>query len=69
MKKAAEAGDYQWAMELADLVMRLGTHREEAKVVKATSLRALADQQINACSRNYYLTYAKELMAKPATKE
>ncbi|MBW1799126.1 MAG: alkyl/aryl-sulfatase [Deltaproteobacteria bacterium] len=69
MKKAAEAGEFQWAMELADLIIRLGTHKKEATAVKANALRALADQQINACARNYYLTYAKELMKKPGKKK
>jgi hypothetical protein len=37
--------------------------------VKANAVQALADQRINACARNYYLTYAKELTAKPATQK
>lgn len=69
MNKAAEAGKHQWAMELADLLIRIGTHGKEAKSVKARALRALGDQQINACARNYYLSYAKELMTKSEKKK
>jgi uncharacterized sulfatase len=63
MLTASAEGNHQWAMELADIVFTLGADTKKAKQVKITALRALADNQINACARNYYLTYAKELEA------
>ena len=63
MLTASSKGDFQWAMELADILFVLGGDTEKAKKVKIIALRALADNQINACARNYYLTYAKELEA------
>lgn len=48
---------------LTDILFVLGAETEKAKQVKIISLRALADNQINACARNYYLTCAKELEA------
>ena len=36
--------------------------------MKTAALRALADDQINACARNYYLTYAKQLEAGVVTR-
>ena len=64
MRQAAEKGEYQWAMELADIINTLdGGHLDAARSAKIEALRALADGQINACARNYYLVYAKQLEA------
>ena len=64
MRQAAENGEHQWAMELADIINTLDDgHLDDARAVKIAALRALADDQINACARNYYLTYAKQLEA------
>jgi uncharacterized sulfatase len=65
MQQAEEKGEYQWAMELADIITMLdeeGLH-DAARSVKIKALRALADDQMNACARNYYLVYAKQLEA------
>jgi uncharacterized sulfatase len=64
MHQAAEKGEHQWAMELADIINTLNEgHLDVARSVKIAALRALADDQINACARNYYLVYAKQLEA------
>lgn len=64
MRQAAEKEEHQWAMELADIINTLGGgHLDAARSTKIAALRALADDQINACARNYYLVYAKQLEA------
>jgi uncharacterized sulfatase len=64
MNKAVSNNEFQWAMELADMLITLENHKKEAIAVKITALKALADQQKSAIGRNYYLVYAKELEAK-----
>jgi alkyl sulfatase BDS1-like metallo-beta-lactamase superfamily hydrolase len=64
--KAANAltnGDHQWAAELADHVLALDAKDAEAKAIKAKAFVALADQQVSANARNYYLTSAMQLGA------
>ena len=54
--------DQQWAMELADRLLAAGEQVEDAKEVKIRAMRILADQTINAPTRNYYFLAARELM-------
>jgi uncharacterized sulfatase len=62
MHQATQQGEHQWAMELADIINTLNEgHLDAARSTKIAALRALADNQINACARNYYLVYAKQL--------
>ena len=63
----AATDDPQWTMQLADLVIRLGTHARAAQQLKIDALVTLADQTVNAPVRNYYLTYAKEMRGALAT--
>ncbi|MGI3183868.1 alkyl sulfatase dimerization domain-containing protein [Nioella aestuarii] len=58
---AVEGGDFQWAMELADRLIAADECSAAARQIKATALRGLADQTINAPTRNYYLLSAREL--------
>ncbi|MEM7376020.1 MAG: alkyl/aryl-sulfatase [Pseudomonadota bacterium] len=60
---ALEKGEHQWACELADVLLDLGHAADTVKSLKADALEALADQTLNACARNYYLVYARELRA------
>jgi len=60
-RQAAADGAHQWAMELADLVIALETNAAEATSIKIDCLTALAETQVNATARNYYLVCAKEL--------
>ena len=55
------AGDHRWAMRLADYLIALGTHAAAATQAKIESMTVLADQTVNAPTRNYYLSVAKEL--------
>lgn len=64
MNKAVSDEEFQWAMELADMLITLENHKKEAIAVKIIALKALADQQKSAIGRNYYLVYAKELAKK-----
>ena len=61
LKQAVAQDDNQWALQLADALIALDTQSSEAKTLKAQALKDLAEEQINATARNYYLTYAHEL--------
>lgn len=62
LKAAIQRQDFQWALELADLIID-GGNDEANKAIefKITALRALADRQRNATARNWYLVCAKRL--------
>ena len=60
-RKALEDGELQWAMELADRLIAVKSELDAAIMVKTTALRALADQTVNAPTRNYYFLSAREL--------
>jgi len=55
-RAALEAGEWQWALELSSHVYHVD--REAALNVRLEALRALAAQQSNPLSRNFYLTTA-----------
>jgi alkyl sulfatase BDS1-like metallo-beta-lactamase superfamily hydrolase len=59
-----EAGDAQWALELADHLRTAGSRRAAAKgrEIRAAALRALGARQLSANARNYYLTQASETL-------
>jgi uncharacterized sulfatase len=61
MQRAVADQDHQWAVELADTLLTLGFHVETAHSIKRGALRSLADKQMNASARNYYLLSAKEI--------
>ena len=54
--------DQQWAMELADRLLAAGELVDGAKQVKIQAMRTLADQTMNAPTRNYYFLAARELI-------
>lgn len=69
---AMKEGDAQWALVCSQSVMRANQGKttstseaedviEEAKIVAIDALHALAEGQISANGRHYYLTYALEL--------
>ncbi len=62
-QEALAEDDSQWAMELADRLIVLGDFVPAATGVKLAAMRKMADLEINATARNYYLLYAKELEA------
>ncbi|MEM7118025.1 MAG: alkyl/aryl-sulfatase [Chloroflexota bacterium] len=64
LAKAEEAvanGRFQWTLQLADHLIALEQHVDKATALKVAALTALADQQINATARHYYLTVAHEM--------
>ncbi|MCW9035921.1 MAG: SCP2 sterol-binding domain-containing protein [Rhodospirillales bacterium] len=60
-KNALTDKDYQWAAELADSLILVSEDKQGAKNLKAQALKALAETQISANGRNYYLTRSYEL--------
>lgn len=60
-KKALSENRPQWAAELCDLLLLLEFRPQAARRIKADALTRLAEEQINACARNYYLSAAKKL--------
>lgn len=54
--------DFQWALEQADYALALDQANRAAMLLKARALRGLAERQVNATARNYYLTVAHRLL-------
>jgi uncharacterized sulfatase len=61
LRKAVSEGDHPWVMELSDSLILLGVEVAEATAAKQAALRSLAELEINAPTRNYYLVSAKEM--------
>lgn len=59
--KALEDREAQWAMQLADRLLAADAEPAAARQIKIKALRALADETVNAPTRNYYLLSAREL--------
>ena len=64
LQKALNKGDYQWGLKLADQLLQVEYNKNEVLVLKIQLLKKIADKQINAPARNYYLSYAYELENK-----
>lgn len=62
LNNALNEGNYQWGLQLADYLLQTDYKRIEVTETKIKLLRKLAAQQINAPARNYYLSYAYELV-------
>lgn len=60
-KKALAEKDYQWCLELCDLLLNAQTEAAAVKLLKAEALRSLGQMETSANGRHYYLTCAKEL--------
>jgi uncharacterized sulfatase len=58
---ARATDDAQWTLELCDRLIAEESHATAALALKAKAMCALADQQINATARNYYLVCAKDI--------
>ena len=63
-RAALDGGEDQWAAELTDYVLGPNPNHREARQIKAEALRNMAERQINATARNYYLTTAKALLSE-----
>lgn len=58
---ALVSGDLQWASELADRLIAANDLSADGAQVKIDALRLIADDTVNAPTRNYYLLCAREL--------
>ncbi|MCP5002005.1 MAG: alkyl/aryl-sulfatase [Hyphomicrobiales bacterium] len=58
MQAACDTDDFQWRLELCDHLIALG---EPAHDLKAETMEALAEQEVNATARNTYLWEAARL--------
>jgi alkyl sulfatase BDS1-like metallo-beta-lactamase superfamily hydrolase len=63
-RQALAAGDFQWALELADPLLQLAPASSDARKLRAAALKALAERQTAATARNYYLTQSLEAEGK-----
>ncbi|UCH22499.1 MAG: MBL fold metallo-hydrolase [Deltaproteobacteria bacterium] len=63
-RQAVKSKDYQWALELADHLIRNSPNLSQASNLKAQALMALGEQQTASTARNYYLTQALEVLDK-----
>jgi alkyl sulfatase BDS1-like metallo-beta-lactamase superfamily hydrolase len=61
LNEAVAAGDHVWVLRVADYLLALDSHGEAATGAKIAAMTALADETVNAPTRNYYLSVAKEL--------
>lgn len=61
-REALAARDFTWAAELADYVLVNEPSHIQARRLKAAALTELAERQVNAIARNYYLTTAQFLL-------
>ena len=67
-RAALTANDFTWAAELADYVLVNDAANVEARRLKGEALTALAERQVNAIARNYYLTTAQFLLKDLPTR-
>jgi len=61
-REALAAREFEWAAELADYALTNDSANTNAKRIKAQALTELAERQINAIARNYYLSSAMYLL-------
>ncbi len=60
-RAALDVGDYLWAAELADHLVRADGGSKRAMRLKAAAFEALGERHISANGRHYYLSQAREL--------
>ncbi len=61
LKAAQSTDDPQWALELVDRLIAADMETAQAKTLKISAMRTLADRTLNATARNFYLVSAKDL--------
>lgn len=64
VRKALEDGEYQWCLELCDLLLLHEVESTEVRMLKADALEKLAEFETSANGRHYYLSCAHELREK-----
>lgn len=58
---ALQVGEYQWCMELCDLLLSENEGDRRALLTKAEALQKIAEYETSANGRHYYIACAKEL--------
>lgn len=53
--EAFSSGEYQWCLELCDLLLALEAHSPSARAQKADALKQIAEYETSANGRHYYL--------------
>ena len=61
VQEALDASEYQWVLELTDLLLRVSPEHSAGREARIAALRALAERENNPNARHYYLTHAGEL--------
>lgn len=68
LKNAYKAEEYQWVLELADLVEAHPDFTEDLRKkilnLRVLSLRAIGEMESNPLNRNYYFSYSNYLEKK-----
>ncbi len=62
--KAMEKGEFQWCLELCDLLLDKAALVQKALLLKADALKKIAEMETSANGRHYYIAYANELLKK-----
>lgn len=63
-KEAMADGEYQWCLELCDLLLENGRTDRKVLLLKAGALERIAEFETSANGRHYYIACAKELKAQ-----
>lgn len=67
VRAATQKGDYLWACQLADYLVRVDD-RVDYRTLKAGCLRAMGQHALATNSRSWYLTQARELEGTPVLR-
>lgn len=60
-EKALLTGEYQWAAELADMILAVDSDNENGREIKIEALLNLGEATYNTNARHYYFTQALEM--------
>ncbi len=63
-EKALEEQEYQWAAELAQMILHVDSKSERGREIKIEALLKLGEATYNTNARNYYFSQALELAGK-----
>lgn len=63
-RDALGSGEYQWCLELCDLLMASGDGGTDVCLLKADALEHMAEWETSANGRHYYISCAHELKAR-----
>ena len=61
LEAAAQKQDWQWALQLSGIALRLNADDRHARAIRIDALKALGAAEANAPARDWYFTAAREL--------